>query len=504
MTSEPQRTGVVHTPSGDVQGLIDASWNVEAYRGLPYARADRFAEPRPPKPWARVRDAGANGPIAPQNAPEFNLSVLPAMDEACLSLNVFTPAADGARRPVLVYVHAGAFVSGAGSGATQDGARLAAEEDVVVVGINYRLGVLGWPPFSARGADAGRNLGLSDQVAALAWIRDHIGAFGGDPGNVTLFGYSAGGWSIAALMALPAADGLFHKAIVQSGSEFTATPPAEQDRLAARLLDLAGAPNAEALIDAPLERLLAAQQALLEERQNDPARRVDEGVVFGPRIDPASLPTAPMETILAGRAHPVPLLIGSTEDELGWTPFRAGLDWLAALHSRVASLESLGKAFGGERAGAIWSAYAAAYPGEDDARLAGRIRSDRYYRLPAIRAAEAHAAVAPTWMYRFDGKASSQVAGDVSTHATDLAFWLGTMAASPLQGFLFGRPPTEAEEALARRMRAGLAGFARTGRCAWPAYDRDRRTTRIYDLADHIADDPAGAVIRPQREAVGA
>jgi len=496
MTDLPRRTGIVQTPSGAVQGVIDPAWGTQVYRGLPYARAERFAEPRPPEPWTGVRDAAANGPIAPQNAPEFNLSVLPAMDEACLFLNVFTPAADGARRPVLVYVHAGAFVSGAGSGAAQDGARLAAEEEVVVVALNYRLGVLGWPPFSARGANAGRNLGLADQVAALAWIRDHIAAFGGDPGNVTLFGYSAGGWSIVALMALPAAEGLFHKAVVQSGSEFSATPPAEQDRLAARFLALAGVVSAAELVDVPLVTLLAAQQALLEERQNDPARRVDEGVVFGPRLDPASLAEPPIAAILAGRAHAVPLLIGTTEDELGWTPFRAGLDWLAALHTRAAALETLAQAFGNDRARAIWDAYAAAYPGESGAALAGRIRSDRYYRLPAIRAAEAHAARAPTWMYRFEGKANAEIAGDVSTHATDLAFWLGTMAASPLQDFLFARPPTEAEEALAGRMRADLAAFARTGRCAWPPYGADRRATKLYDLADRIADDPAGAVRR--------
>ncbi|MGA0599832.1 carboxylesterase/lipase family protein [Caulobacter sp. KR2-114] len=494
MTDQPRRTGVIQTRSGAVQGVVDPLWGAQVYRGLPYAQAERFAEPRSPEPWIGVRDAAGNGPVAPQNAPEFNLSVLPAMDEACLNLNVFTPAADAARRPVLVYIHAGAFVSGAGSGATQDGARLAAEEDVVVVTINYRLGILGWPPFSARGAGAGRNLGLSDQVAALAWIGDHIAAFGGDPGKVTLFGYSAGGWSIVALLALPAAKGLFHRAVVQSGSEFSATSPGDQDALAARVLALTGAADASELISAPLDRLLAAQQALLEERQNDPARRVDEGVVFGPRIDPASLAEPPMATVLAGREHPLPLLIGSTEDELGWTPFRAGLDWLAALHTRDASLETPTRAFGAARARAIWDAYAAAYPGADDAALAGRIRSDRYYRLPAIHAAEAHAARAPTWMYRFELKAPSEVAGNVSTHATDLAFWLGTMAASPLQRFLFGRAPTVDEEALARRMRADLAMFARTGRCAWPPYRAGERLTRLYDLQDSLAEDPGGGV----------
>jgi para-nitrobenzyl esterase len=488
---------VVQTAQGPVRGVITEA-GVAIFRGVPFAQAARFVPPAPPPQRPEIHDASRIGPIAPQNAPEFNLSVPPPASEDCLNLNIFTPAADTGRRPVLVYIHAGAFVSGGGSGATQDGSRLAADEDVVVVSLNYRLGVLGFPPFKALGPEVSNNLGLLDQVEALRWTQANIAGFGGDPGNVTLFGYSAGGWSIAALMTLPLTAGLFHRAVVQSGSEFSASPLAEQADLTRRYLDLVdGAPtDPAALVDLPLQTLLDAQQALIEACQNDPVRRLHEGVVFGPRLDGVLFDDTPLSLLQQGQAHPVPLLIGSTEDELGYAPFRAGLDWLAALHTRAASLETLTAAFGPARAVAIWDAYAAGYPGEDDGALAGRIRSDRYYRLPAIRAAEAHATRAPTWMYRFDVQAASDLAGNTSTHATDLAFWLGTMAASPLQAFLFGGAPAEAEEALSRRMRADLAAFARDGTCAWPGYEGGRRATRIYDLVDQVRDDPAGEVRR--------
>jgi para-nitrobenzyl esterase len=427
--------------------------------------------------------------VAPQNEPEFNLSILPEMSEDCLNLNVFTPAADGARRPVLFYIHAGAFVSGGGGGATQNGSILAADEDVVVVTINYRLGVFGWPPFRAHGEAVSNNLGLLDQIAALEWVRDNIEAFGGDPANVTLFGYSAGGWSILALMVAPQAKGLFHKAAPQSGSAFTAPARERQDRLAADFLCRLGG----ALRDADVPALLEAQKAYLDAQNSAPDRLTEEGVTFGPWRDAIMLSDDPLALVVAGQGMHMPLLIGSTADELGYAPFRAGIGWLEAMHTRQASLQTLAAAYGEAAARPIWDAYRGAAPEASDAVVAGNIRSDRYYRLPAIIAAEAQAAHSPTWMYQFTLGAASELAGGVSTHATDLAFWFGTMAASPLQAFLFGRPPTEAEAALSRRMRRDLAHFARTGRCDWPAYSPTERATRMYGLEDRLSLDPGAA-----------
>jgi len=485
---------IVRIRQGEVRGVTGPG-GVKVFRGLPYAASTaghgRFAPPGPAPAWSGVRDASVNGFTAPQNDPEFNLSVVPAMGEDCLNLNIFTPAADAGLRPVLVYIHAGAFVSGGGGGATQDGSILARDEDVVVVSLNYRLGVFGWPPFKARGGTVSNNLGLLDQIAALKWVRDNIAAFGGDPGNVTLFGYSAGGWSIVALMASPLAKGLFHKAAPQSGSEFTAGSRERQNAMAKALLARLDKSPTEATV----AELLAAQQAQIEASQNDPARLVEEGPTFGPWLDGIVLPEEPLAAVIAGRAMDIPMLIGTTADELGYTPFRAGLAWLDAMHTREASLTTLAAEYGPDAAETIWAAYESAAPGASEAVLAGHIRSDRYYRLPAIRAAEAHAGRAPTWMYQFTLPATSAVAGYVSTHATDLAFWFGTMAASPLQAFLFDRAPSREEEAVAVRMRRDLAGFARTGRCDWPAYSPDRRATRLYGAEDSLALDP-GAIGR--------
>lgn len=489
---------VAQTQAGRLRGAIDER-GVAIFRGVPYAAdtggANRFRPPQPPEAWAGVRDALQPGPIAPQNEPEFNLSSLPPMSEDCLNLNVFTPGLDGKARPVLFYIHAGAFVSGAGSGATQSGALLAAEQDVVVVTINYRLGVLGFPPFRVHGDAVSNNLGLLDQIAALEWVKANIAAFGGDPGNVTLFGYSAGGWSILSLMAAKGARGLFHRAAPQSGSEFGAMNRSGQRSLAAAYLEVLGVDDAAACLTLPLKDLLAAQQTIIERQQNDPARQTEETVNFGPAIDCGDWAALPMDILRAGYAAPVPLLIGTTEDELGFAPFRGGIPWLKAMHTLEAIIRSLTAAFGEAKAAMIWAAYETTYPDEGEERLAGRVRSDRYYRVPAIRAAELVARDRPGtgWMYRFDMKATSPVAGNVSTHATDLAFWFGTMADSPLQPFMFGRAPTPEEEATSRAMRADLASFARDGVCAWKPYDAQARTTRLYAPGATTADDPAGA-----------
>lgn len=493
MTENP----VVHTQAGPVRGATERG--VFAFRGVPYAAdtggANRFRPPQPLSPWREVRDAVSPGPIAPQNEPEFNLTALPPMSEDCLNLNVFTPALDGAARPVLFYIHAGAFISGAGGGATHNGATLAAEQDVVVVSINYRLGVFGFPPFRVHGDAVSNNLGLLDQIAALEWVRDNIRAFGGDPDNVTPFGYSAGGWSILSLMAARRAKGLFHRAAPQSGSEFGAMSQRDQRRFAGAFLAILGLDNAKACLDLPAADLLRAQKQLIESQQNAAERQTEETVNFGPCIDCGDWAALPLDILRAGYGTFVPMLIGTTEDELGYAPFRGGIAWLQAMHTRAAITASLAAAFGSARAETIWTTYETAYPGESEQQLAGRVRSDRYYRVPAIRAAELVGRERPetAWMYRFDLKAPSDIAGHVSTHATDLAFWFGTMADSPLQPFMFGRAPTASEQQLGRAMRADLAAFARFGACGWAPYEPSTRVTRIYADAAGTTNDPAGA-----------
>jgi para-nitrobenzyl esterase len=420
------------------------------------------------------------------------------MAEDCLYLNVTTPACDGAGRPVLVYIHAGAFITGAGSAEPYSGVHLARDHDLVVVSINYRLGVLGFPPFKLFGDETPQNLGLLDQVAALEWVRDNIAAFGGDPGCVSVCGYSAGGWSIAALMVMPQARGLFHRAVPQSGGFMYALSPAGQARHTKAFAAALGEPEIDParLMSASVDELLRAQAATIASWQ---AATGEEQVVeldfpFTPLADGVVLHEHPIGRIASGGSVDVPVMVGGTGNELGAAPFRMALPWLQKTYSRASLEPALASLSDTASARAIWEGYAAAHPEASESELAGFIRSDWMYRVPAIRLAEARVgSSAGVWMYRFDLPATSPEIGGIATHAVDVTYWFGSMAESPYQLFFFGRMPNAQDEALSRRMQADLAHFARTGRSEWPAYGLAERTTMLYDLEAGVVDDPAGA-----------
>ncbi len=485
------------TSLGRLKGRRDAT-GVLRFQGIPFAAPPvgdlRFRPPAPAAPWTGVRDATAPGPVSPQERPATSTG---PMDEDCLYLNVTTPACDGAKRAVLVYIHAGAFITGAGSAEPYSGVHLAADHDLVVVSVNYRLGVLGFPPFKLFGDDTPQNLGLLDQVAALEWVRDNIARFGGDPACVTVCGYSAGGWSIAALMVMPQARGLFHRAAPQSGGFMYAMSAAGQARhsqaFAAALGDRAIEPAR--LMSASVDELLRAQAETIASWQ---AATGEEQVVeldfpFTPLVDNVILREHPIATIAKGGAVDVPVMVGGTGNELGAAPFRMALPWLQKTYSRASLEAALASLSDAGKAAAIWDGYAARHPQASEAELAGFIRSDWMYRVPAIRLAEARVgAPAGVWMYRFDLPATSPEIGGIATHAVDVTYWFGSMAASPYQHFFFGRAPNAEDEALSRRMQADLAHFARTGRCDWRAYGLAGRTTMLYDLEVGPADDPAG------------
>jgi para-nitrobenzyl esterase len=261
---------LVETRRGPVRGVAEGGLAV--FRGLPFARPPvgplRFRPPEPPEPWSGVRDAARFGPSASQNGalvgPLMSLGIS-RTGEDCLYLNVWTPAADRGRRPVLVWIHGGAFVLGSGSQMLYDGATLARRGDVVVVTVNYRLGALGFLRLRDRFGErlpASGNEGLLDQVAALEWVRDEIAAFGGDPGNVTIFGESAGAMSCATLLGMPRARGLFRRAILQSGAANYLWPRATASRIADQVLTDLAVASPEDLRAAAPARLLAAQRRL--------------------------------------------------------------------------------------------------------------------------------------------------------------------------------------------------------------------------------------------------
>src|SRR3712207_215533 len=260
----------VMTAVGEVAGELGDG--VHVFRGIPYARPPvgelRFRPPQPPEPWAGARPATAFGSIAMQSPSPlenlFGAAERPSMSEDCLYLNIWTPGLDGARRPVMVWIHGGAFVTGSGSTPWYDGTRFAARGDVVVVTLNYRLGAFGFLHLADLIGESfvgSGNAGILDQAAALAWVRDNIAAFGGDPENVTIFGESAGAMSVGTLLALPAARGLFQRAILQSGAASNAMSRERANEVAGRLLEALGIPRekSETIRDVPARDLLAAQ-----------------------------------------------------------------------------------------------------------------------------------------------------------------------------------------------------------------------------------------------------
>ncbi|MDQ1517429.1 MAG: para-nitrobenzyl esterase [Actinomycetota bacterium] len=478
----------VELSSGRLSGSAEGPLCV--FRGIPYARppvgALRFGAPHPPKPWAGVREATHFGPAAAQSAidveyvPGFSLwEGIGATSEDCLTVNVWTPGLSG-RRPVLVWIHGGAFLKGAGSQALYDGAALARRGDVVVVTANYRLGVFGFLALDDDRCVA--NAGVLDQVAVLEWVAEHAAAFGGDPGNVTVMGESAGAISVAAMMTSPRARGRFHRAVAQSGAGRrlpTADGAGElTDRLLARL-GLGPSP-VEELLALPTERLLSAQVAVSVD-----VRRDDIGAGFQPWTGGDVLPTQPLDGLAAGLAAGVPFLAGTNVHEMNlWRVLEPGLreldeDGLAVRVQRLV----------GEAAGDLVAVYRAARPSAAPAELWSAIWSDREFRIPSLRATEAQSArAADTFSYLFTWP--SPAPGIGSCHALELPFVFGTLDSKGADAFAGSGPSAEA---LATTVQDAWLSFARSGNPGWPAYDQSTRSTMILGERSGLADDPMSA-----------
>lgn len=467
---------IVQTAAGAVEGV--ALPGLRRWLGIPYAGARRFGAPGPVEPWPGVRPATRFGKqCAQQMGGKVQAAQLDNADygEDCLHLNVWTPAKEpggGASgpKPVMVWIHGGAFL--AGSVNPYDASALAAEGDIVVVSINYRLGVLGFVNFGdALGLpQTPSNLGLRDQIAALEWVRDNIAAFGGDPGRVTICGQSAGSMSVSLLMLAPKARGLFHGAIMQSGaiSLIHDRERSIQDaRRFAELLDLDQG-GLDRLRNMDLVKLFEAQVRLGKELKN--------GIPAAPWFDGDLLP-ASLEEAHGHDVAPVPLLAGATRDEIVLFDLMPG----DILPSKWAELEALLFAqLPRDHAERVL----AAYPRTRKGRIA--LASDLTFLMPTRNFAERHARRQPTWFYRFDY--SHPIAG--ATHGLDLT------VAWPFSGLKMalarGGPNSGRRKALGERMRAHVAGFVRDGVPAadWPAYGPETRKVRIYNLQDSLAADP--------------
>jgi para-nitrobenzyl esterase len=495
---------IVETLVGKVEGVEKGG--ILQFRALPYAWADRFRPPEPALPWTGVLDATQFGPAAPQE-PSPTDTLLGVRDlvtsEDCLTLNIYTPAADDRRRPVMVWIHGGGFTSGAGHMPYYNPTKLVAESDVVVVTINYRLGVLGFLYLDHLCSElaGSANNGIRDQIAALTWVRDNIDAFGGDPGRVTIFGESAGGMSVAALLGTPAAAGLFHGAIAQSGATEHVNDAETATFVTAAVLEhLEVDPGDVAqLLDLPLDEILSAQNAVETEMRSgrprpDAPPTAGLHLPFRPVVDGGLLPRPPLDAVREGSAAGVPLVVGTTADEWNLFAVRDSLDDIGEERLRRRATHMLG-AERGEEAIAL---YRAARPEAHNGALWCAILTDRVFRMPAIRLAEAHLPHAPhVAMYRFD-YCSAVMEGRVGAcHAVDIPFVFDNVEQRGVQMLLGG--VDDETRALARQASAAWARMATTGRPGgdgldWPAYDLDRRTTCVFDRRTTLVEDPEGAI----------
>ena len=495
---------IVDTTAGKVQGLEKRG--VHQFRGIPYATAERFCAPRPVEPWGGVREATAFGSIAPQN-PSPTEAMLGGQDhpssEDCLFVNVFTPGLGEEPRPVMVWLHGGAFVAGSGHVVWYDGSNLARERDVVVVTLNYRLGALGFlhlghldPGFAGSGAN-----GIRDQVAALEWVRDNIAGFGGDPGNVTIFGESAGGMSVGTLLGTPAARGLFHGAVAQSGASENDHTTEVAEWVTDGFLDALGlsTASAEALLSLPVAEVLRAQAAIETRVQTEHDREAGPGVgalTFQPVVDGAVLPGPALDAVRAGGAAGVHLVVGTTADE--WNLFhlrdrmRGELteDKLRARVARVA----------GDRAGDVLDVYRSTRPHADTHGLACAVMTDLVFRQPAIRLAEAQLPHAPrVSMYRFDLASTAMDGALGACHAIDVPFVFDNLDRGGVEMLLGGLD--EGARRLADRTATAWGRIAHTSSPAhddldWPVYDLDVRRTCLLDREVSVAADPEAEVRR--------
>jgi para-nitrobenzyl esterase len=491
--------GVVEISQGRLRGAWrDDHWS---FSGIPYGRAPvgelRWRPPLAAEAWDEVRDASTFGAIAPQSAaiPGITAPSDPGATEPhsedCLSLNVWTPAlpdtptsAPGQGRPVMVWIHGGGFTSGSGSVFLYRGGSLVRNGDAVVVTINYRLGALGFLAHRDLADPDGLvgNWGIHDQLAALRWVRDHIGAFGGDPHNVTVFGESAGGFSVSALLGIPAASGLFRRAIVQSGGAWVHTVE-EGERTAERLAAALGVARCsrELLQGVPATELVAATEELGR-------RRPDPGLLPLPHlpvVDGVLMPQHPLAAVADGAASGVDLLIGTNRDEL--TLFGLGNPSLMALDAEGVR-QWMVNAVPDIPADDVLESYRTARQSREE-RVEPRdlwvaAGTDIVFRWPSLQLAATHGGRGGrSFVYLFDWESPAFEGILGSCHALELPFVFGVVHEPAVQMFAGSGPDVET---LSRNMQTAWLAFARDGIPShdgigeWSAWEPESRTTMLF------------------------
>ncbi|MGW2720027.1 carboxylesterase/lipase family protein [Streptomyces sp. NPDC001492] len=478
------------TTAGAVRGRREGGLAV--FRGIPYAQPPvgeaRFAAPRPAERWDGVREAYAFGPPPPQEplGPDAEPVGTPGAGDDWLTVNVWTPEADpAARRPVMVWFYGGAYKFGSSDDPAYDAGRLARDGELVVVTFNYRVGMEGF----ARIEGAPANRGLLDQVAALEWVRENITAFGGDPDQVTVFGESAGAGSIASLLAMPRARGLFRRAVAQSvpGTFFSDALAAD---IAQALAGELGLRPTVADLSGVDPRKLTEAGAALSARMREYLHRWGPVALtptpYSPVVDGEILPTAPWEALAGGSARDIELIAGHNRDEYRLFLLLAGL-----LGQVDDNLASMALALFGPTPDA-GQAYRAAFPEASAETLFELVQSDRLFRMPTLHLAQAQVAGGGrAHLYELTWSAPANGGALGACHGLDVPLTFGVYGG--LGAMLVGPVPTPETEALSARFRSAWTAFAATGDPGWPAYDDARRLVQLLDAEPTVAAYPEEA-----------
>ncbi|WP_227980067.1 carboxylesterase/lipase family protein [Nocardia spumae] len=492
---------IVSVTGGKLRGVTDRG--VSAFLGIPYAAAPvgpaRFELPRPAAEWDGVRDALAYGPTCAQSAYPAPIHALIGSDglpgNDYLNLNVWTPDAGGSGLPVLVWIHGGAFTRGSNARTMYDGSTFA-RDGVVVVSINYRLGISGF----AAVPGAPLNRGIHDQIFALRWVRENIAAFGGDPDNVTIFGESAGGMSVVNLIAAPAARGLFGRAIVQSGNGSAVAEAADAAKVADILADTLGIePTVADFGRLGPDRLRTAQDAVALDLIANPdperwGRSILEnglGVLsFFPVIDGELITDRPTEVLARSGEHAIPLIIGWTAEEFRFFTFPTGI----AAGLDAGTLGPFLSRYGVDPA--VAEVYTARRPQAAPADIFAAIITDVVFRDDSMRIAEINSAAgAPTHVYEFGWRSGVPDLG--ACHVLEVPFVFDKLAeAHPLTG---ENPP----QPLADEIHRAWVDFATHGDPGWAPFDAGRRV-RIFDSPQSVTvSDPHAEELRALRASAG-
>lgn len=472
----------VETNSGPIAGREKDG--IFLFAGVPYAAPPtgerRFRAPVSPTPWTEVRDATRFSPAAPQIPSGGMTDNAPVnWDEDCLYLNVSTPGLDDRKRPVLFWIHGGGYRTGQGAIPWYNGASFARLGDIVTVSINYRLGALGFTDLSRFGEDyatSGAN-GTMDQILALSWVRDNIAAFGGDPEKITVAGESAGGFSVATVLASPMAEGMMRGAIPQSGAAHHTLDQATGEQVADLFLEEMQAGDMATLQAASVDDILAAQKRVDQKAAADPDLR---GVsIFYPVQGNQAVPVDPLEAIRSGQGSGVNVLVGTNKDEA--TLF---------IMKEVAEDRVVDEArrYGSE---ALLTAYRARYPQASSTDLSIAMSTDFTFRVPCLRLAEARedceASRGKTWMYLFAWESRSRLK---STHALEIPFAFNNLD-KPGVGAFLGEGPRPQE--VADAMHSAWIRFITEGDPGWEPYDLGSRVNMIFDDTSAALSDPDAA-----------